>query len=132
MTLRYTVYREQQIIITNASGRLTLDNMKKHMQTVQKHPDIEPDFNHIFDLREAVKIDITTGDVKQLAEFSFFNEQSKRAIVAPTDLFYGMSRMYEVFKNESSVNIKVFRNYEEAKEWVGYVEPGKSTTSRAG
>ena len=131
MTIRYDVNTDQKIIITYASGDITLDDMREHMLMVQNHPDIEPDYSHIFDLREAGEIDIKTNDVKQLADFSYFNEQSKRAIVASSDLFYGMSRMYEIFKQDASVNIRVFRTYEEAKEWVGYQDESDSPSSRA-
>jgi hypothetical protein len=132
MSINYTVNTRQRIIITSASGDISLSDMQEHMQTVQNHPEIQPDYNHIFDLRKAGNFEITTSDVKQLAEFSYFNEQSKRAIVASSDLFYGMSRMYEIFKKDASVNVRVFRTYEEAKQWVGYQDETEAPSSRAG
>jgi hypothetical protein len=47
----------------------------------------------------------------------------KRAIVAPTDLQFGIARMYETFTEvyKHSVPHKVFRSKDEAMEWLlGY------------
>jgi hypothetical protein len=43
---------------------------------------------------------------------------SRSAIVAPSDRAYGMSRMFEVFAEESSIDVRVFRDFDEAKRWV--------------
>jgi hypothetical protein len=43
---------------------------------------------------------------------------AKIAIVASTDLSFGMSRMYEVFSGNLPQTIMVFRNLEEAEQWL--------------
>lgn len=132
MAIKYKVLPDQKIIITQAQAGVSIDEMRSHMSTVSSHPDIHPDFSHLFDLREAKNINFNTNEVKQLAEFSYFDDSSKRAIVASSDLYYGMARMYEIFKESSSANIRVFRTYEEAKEWIGLQEQNDSFSSKAG
>ncbi len=44
----------------------------------------------------------------------------RRAIIAPTDFVYGMSRMYQALSHESGVEIEVFRNRDEAVTWLSY------------
>jgi len=41
------------------------------------------------------------------------------AIVASRDLEYGISRMYQVYVDGLPVEVKVFRNIEPARNWVG-------------
>jgi hypothetical protein len=46
-------------------------------------------------------------------------EDSRVAIVAPADLYYGLSRMYEAFREPSRLVIRVFRDLREARVWLG-------------
>ena len=45
----------------------------------------------------------------------------KTAIVAPRELLYGLSKIYEVLYelSQAPADIKVFRNIGEARKWLG-------------
>jgi hypothetical protein len=43
---------------------------------------------------------------------------SRRGIVVPSDLGYGMARVYEALRNAQGGAIRVFRDYEQAERWV--------------
>ena len=47
-----------------------------------------------------------------------FVKPSKLAIVAPKDLIYGLSRLFEVYREEQQVSTNVFRNEKDAREWL--------------
>jgi len=38
---------------------------------------------------------------------------------APGDLFFGLSRMYEAYRQDSPVRIRIFRSLAEARVWLG-------------
>ena len=40
------------------------------------------------------------------------------AIIASTDVVFGMARMYELLRGDASYEIRVFRSAEEAQRWV--------------
>jgi len=40
------------------------------------------------------------------------------AVVVGSDRAYGMSRMFEVFSEETDVDVRIFRNLDEAKNWI--------------
>ena len=42
--------------------------------------------------------------------------QRKVAVVAPTDIVFGMARMYEMMQSESSSPYEVFRGFEAARK----------------
>lgn len=44
--------------------------------------------------------------------------QRKVAVVAPTDIVFGMARMYEMMRPESSSPYGVFRDFEAARNWL--------------
>jgi hypothetical protein len=41
------------------------------------------------------------------------------AIVAVTDEFFGLGRMYQMLRGESQVDVRVFRDLAEAEDWLG-------------
>ncbi len=43
---------------------------------------------------------------------------SKRALVAPGDLSFAMARMFELLRAGTSSNVRVFRDYDEARSWA--------------
>lgn len=63
---------------------------------------------------------ITETDLHQLAEYgkSRFLLPSKVAIVAPKNLEFGLSRMYEVYREEGLVKHRVFHTEQEARAWL--------------
>ena len=46
-------------------------------------------------------------------------EEGKLAIIAPRDLLFGMARMYEILRDGSPVEVRVFRDRDEARSWLG-------------
>lgn len=62
----------------------------------------------------------TATDLRQLAEYgkSRFLLPSKVAIVASKDLVFGLSRIYEVYREEGLVKHRVFRTEKEAVAWL--------------
>ena len=63
---------------------------------------------------------LTTGDVQMTARHAkeIPMPPGRVAIVAPKDITYGVFRMYEVFRNEEPVSLRVFRDENEAVEWL--------------
>ena len=47
------------------------------------------------------------------------NVNSKIAVLAPRDITYGFARMYQVYSGESNDNYRIFRDAQEAVDWLG-------------
>ena len=86
-------------------------------------PDRFPDV--IWDFADADLSRLTTDDVMDLVSISESYRdrrplQGKTAIVAPTDLVYGLGRMYKTLSNRGdSGRIRVVRCREDALSWIG-------------
>lgn len=76
----------------------------------------------ISDLRGVDSMDLSAGEIRHIAEADLRNEAHKRdivlAIVGESDVVYGLARMYQVFVDEASWKVKVFRDLEAAKAWI--------------
>jgi hypothetical protein len=71
------------------------------------------------DLRQAHGQNVTSAGVRALAARPLvLSLASRRAVVVPSDLGYGMARMYEILGDKRGGATRVFRDYGDARRWV--------------
>ena len=65
-------------------------------------------------------LNLTSTQIQELADYakSKFSPPSRVAIVATEDLAFGLSRMYEAFRAQDMVDIEIFRNEQDAHNWL--------------
>ena len=62
---------------------------------------------------------VTTDGVRALvAEPLVLAPDSRRAVVVPSDLGFGMARMYEMLREDRGGVTRAFRDFDEARRWV--------------
>jgi len=122
MPIRMVIERDIGLIRTTASGRVTGHDLVEYYRHLRAHPDFRSNLNEIFDAAQVDTVDVTAEDVRALS--SITEEFTKRgvpvrvAIVAPGDLEFGMSRMYEMLQVQSINVLKVFRDRKTAEDWI--------------
>jgi hypothetical protein len=83
----------------------------------------------VWDFRSA-HFDVNTSDIRELAVFVLEHQPvappSRVAFVTARDVDFGMTRMFEVFREDPATEFRVFRDYHEAVAWARAPEP--STT----
>jgi hypothetical protein len=47
---------------------------------------------------------------------------ARRALVITNDVLFGMARMYQLLKDESPDELQIFRNMDEALQWLGLAD----------
>ena len=76
----------------------------------------------IIDRTHCTDYDVSTDEVKKIAEIdrsaSLINPHIIIAIVAPDDLQYGMSRIWQAYADESGFMTRVFRDRKSADLWL--------------
>ena len=79
--------------------------------------------NMLWDFSEASLAPVSTEDILKIVEFSVRNvesrELSKVAIVAPRNLEYGVSRMFQSYGGKLPFDVSIFRAMDEALAWLG-------------
>ena len=80
----------------------------------------------IWDLNKGGNPELSQNDILKIIgiseEYGSQRKAGKTAIVTDNDLYFGLSRMYEIYaENESdlSLQVQVFREFKEAIAWFG-------------
>jgi hypothetical protein len=73
----------------------------------------------LIDLRGSSGKSITVAGVRAMAARRLaLSPESRRAVVVPSTLGYGMARMYELMRGDGAGAPRVFMDLEQAHRWV--------------
>jgi len=126
MPAYYNIDKERRLVMSTGSGVLTMTDALAHQEKLLKDPDFSPRFSQLMDLTQVTNVEFGTEDLRKLAQRSIFSPDSRRAILVSSDVVFGLSRMFEIFRETlGETGIRVFRNLDDALEWV----LAKSTTA---
>ena len=115
----YKIDRERRFVLTTGSGSFNLLDALAHQEALLRDPEFDPTFSQLMDLTQVTSFDISSADAHSLAQRTIFAPDSRRAILVNSDLGFGLSRMFEMLRdNLGEEGIRVFRNREEASAWV--------------
>lgn len=132
MPIRTIIEKQNGLIQTAASGCVSGPELVDYYKRLRSHPDFKRSLNEIFDVTEVESIDVTADDIRRLSavteEYTSLGVPVKVAIVAPGDLEFGMSRMYEMLQVRSINVLKVFRERSLAEQWIKEQTTNEPTT----
>lgn len=115
----YKIDRENRLVMSIASGTITMAEALDHHQKLRSDPDFDPAFSQLLDVSHVTKIELTTEDVRRLAQAAMFSSTSRRAILVSSDTAFGLARMFEILRESAGdTGIEVFRDLDEALDWV--------------
>jgi hypothetical protein len=107
------------VIFTTLYDTVTDNEVLDIQQRVATDPNFNPDFHHLYDLRQDTAFEVFTRTIQRPASVKLLSEHSRRVIVTPYNSVYGMARMYEAYHNAGPGQIWIFRSPEEACAWLG-------------
>jgi len=115
----YKVYKERRLVLTTAFGVFCLADLLAYREQILKDPDFDPTYSQIADFTQVRQVGISGREVEQYAQFDLFSARSRRALVAPTDVEYGLCRVFETVREDrGEMGVRVFRTLDEALDWV--------------
>jgi len=119
MTNHYEIDKERRLIMSTASGVITLPEVWAHQEKLAKDPDFDPSFAQVLDVTQVTKLELSSEDVRRVADSNDFSPNPRLAIVATSSLVYGMARMFQMFREmKGKEKTRVFRDRDEALAWV--------------
>jgi hypothetical protein len=119
MHVKREIDASDRVVILGVSGELSDEGLQSLAAELRTAPEITPDFGLLIDFRNAVGRDVTSQGVRALATESLvLSPDSRRALVVPSDLGFGMGRMYQMLREGQGGQINVFRDIDEARRWV--------------
>jgi hypothetical protein len=119
MPFATSFYLDRRLMITRAWGHITMADVRAYQQELRQRPEFDPTWALVFDARDAVKFDLSSDQVRQLAETSVLAPWARRAVVV-TDRAISGFRMYgaQFERQVDGSALGVFRTLDDAIEWV--------------
>jgi hypothetical protein len=115
----YKVEKNHRVVLSTASAVFSREDFLSHQEKLRNDPDFDPTYAQIADFSHVTRFDLSPAEVEQMAEGTIFDLNARRAIIAPNDVGYGFGLLYESLRKAAgSTGIAVFRNLDEALEWV--------------
>jgi len=103
-------------------GDATLDKILKAAEEVYSEEYITKQKYQIIDFTECTSFQLSSDDMRAIVEVDLKVSKSNPgliiAIIAPKDIAFGMSRVYEAYADETGFRIKVFRDKKESQLWI--------------
>ncbi len=126
MPIEYTIDHERRLVLAKATGVFTDEDVFGYQKEVWSRPDVDG-YSELVDMSEVDSIDLPSVDrIQELARLSAGmdtrSSASRFAIVAPTEIAFGLGRMYEAYRSlddRSTKEVSVFRSREEALRFLG-------------
>ena len=125
MPYNYVIHKEQCVVVSTGSGRVTFAEVEERINEGLTDPDFDPSFNEIVDLRAVTTVEMSGSEVRTLANRKVFSSNSKIALVVSSPAVFGMGRLFETYSEMSKVSsqVRVFHDLPSALEWLG-IEKG--------
>ncbi|MDJ0879753.1 MAG: hypothetical protein QNI86_14140 [Halieaceae bacterium] len=112
----YEISRDDDIVQIEFLQSPEKDDLVALMEELEQMPDSSLRLY----LMIKAEILLSTAEVRNGADIarSRQNQPSKIAVVAPGNITYGISRIFKVFRESESTEFAVFRELEEARDWL--------------
>jgi hypothetical protein len=121
MPVTYELDRERRLIHTRCVGAVLLSEVLQHFADLRDDASLPTQLSVLLDLSEmstAPDRERLRAVVNEVKSIGPERRWGALAIVARTDLLFGMSRIFGIFVEDSFTSTGVFRRREEAEAWL--------------
>jgi hypothetical protein len=116
--LTYEIWAKQELVVLRSYGETTVDEFVLSVKRMRRDPGYSAKYNVLTDLTEHA-VHYTPAEVKQLVTRLAPRKPIQNAIIAPQNVAFGLSRMYEMLVEPAGqTRVAVFRVWEEALAWL--------------
>ena len=119
--ISYQIDRELALIRTRCRGDVRFAEVVDHFRELQSDPSLPARLDVLLDLTEMQSIpetDQLQSVAREVAHLKEKLEWGACAIVAGSDLLFGMSRIFHAFAESHFANANVFRDLDKAERWL--------------
>lgn len=124
MSISFEVHADEKYFVSKWEGTITDDEMLNSYRAFYEGPAWNRSLNELVVIGDISLEKVTNDGLTVLADYvaqHFFEhniESSKTAVFCRKDLPFGLARVYEAYAYQSSEEIRVFRDLEDAKSWL--------------
>ena len=118
MAIAHTIDAEHGLVLCRAWDVLTNEDLHRHYQEIQADPAFQRSYRQLGDLREVTRLTADSAAIAAAASLQVFAPGTRRAFIAPSDITFGLARMFASYAEDVGQLVRVFRKAEEAKAWI--------------
>ncbi len=121
MPVTYHIDKTRGLIYTDCVGNVTPDEVFEHFRVLERDPECPARLDVLLDLNACTSVPDrhqlrgVSGQIGRIRDKVRFEDC---AIVAGSDVLFGMSRMFEVFASAWFREVRVCRARDEAESWL--------------
>lgn len=119
MPVQVAVNRDRKLVITSYSGEVNDADVARQISEIKRNAPYDGEYSAITDFTGVTQFNISLEQIRSVAETVSPLAKSKRVMVAPTDVAYGTSRMFQALAWHTRPNITVVRTLGEAYQVLG-------------
>ena len=131
MPASFVIDHVNRLVQSKAWGILEAEDLAATQRGLREDKQFDPMYRQIYDFSDVTEIRLSGEQVRLLAYASPFSPEATRAIVVPSDVAYGMARMYALMGDRDPDTFRIFRDAEEALKWLGVSDDYRPLSSRA-
>jgi hypothetical protein len=123
MPIRYRIVRDHKIAYLKGWGKLGINEIAVTGARIFAEDEWENGFSILLDYREVTEMDVHREEIMSLVSQDKENmhlfDKSKCAVVAESDIVFGLSRMWEALAWDIKATKMIFRDIDDAVNWLG-------------
>jgi hypothetical protein len=119
MPVHVSIDRNRKLVVTTYSGDVTDADVARQISDIKQQGPYGPAYRVITDFTQVTQFNISSSEIRSVADSESPLADAKRVMVAPSDVAYGTSRMFQSLATRTRPNITVVRSLAEAYAALG-------------
>ena len=120
LSARLSIDVNQKVVTVTFAGEITDTDLAEIGALTRSHPLFDPSFSEIVDFSTVTGGNISKFALQTLAQgTSVYDRASKHVVVAPQPQVFGLTRMFQVYAEETRPNLVVVHTLEQARKSLG-------------
>ena len=119
MPVQVSVDRSRKLVITTYSGDVRDADVARQVSQIREQAPYGPTYRAITDFTQVTQFNISSSEIRSVADSVSPLAEARRVMVAPSDVAYGTSRMFQSLASRTRPNITVVRTLAEAYAALG-------------
>jgi hypothetical protein len=120
MPIHYEIDTQRGLLRSAFPGTVPPTEVRAFYAELRKHPDFRADLDQIADFSGNTPSEWSPDEMRRVVRAEPFGPGARRAFVGPSDLVFGLSRMYSSLATSEGAGgtIAPFRTLAEAEAWL--------------
>lgn len=125
MPVTYRLEPQRKLVIATCSGAISGRDVSGFFDELADKTEIDRTWRCLVDATDVESAEFTMRSIRAMIEHIGSDRlyRWRLAIAASLDLFYGLSRVYQILSSNAGSEVGVFRTVEEAERWLDQTAP---------